>query len=62
MKMCGILFLERLRGIEPPSSAWEAGILPMNHSRLHALLYPKGKIKSSCSLAVVDFIRIHIML
>ena len=55
MKMCGILFLERLRGIEPPSSAWEAGILPMNHSRLHGLLYPRGLIKSSKNYLLFTF-------
>ncbi len=25
--------LERARGIEPPSPAWEAGVLPLNHAR-----------------------------
>lgn len=25
--------LERVRGIEPPPSAWEAGILPLNYTR-----------------------------
>ncbi len=25
--------LERVRGIEPPPSAWEAEILPLNHTR-----------------------------
>jgi hypothetical protein len=25
--------LERMRGIEPPSQAWEAGVLPMNYIR-----------------------------
>ena len=33
---------KRVRGIEPPSKAWEAFILPLNHTRkaatkLHAL-------------------------
>ena len=28
-------FLERMRGIEPPLSAWEAGVLPMNYIRVH---------------------------
>ena len=27
-------FLERMRGIEPPLSAWEAGVLPMNYIRM----------------------------
>ena len=26
-------FVERMRGIEPPLSAWEAGVLPMNYIR-----------------------------
>lgn len=26
--------LERMRGIEPPSPAWEAGVLPLNHIRV----------------------------
>lgn len=28
-----LLHLERVRGIEPPPSAWEAEILPLNHTR-----------------------------
>ena len=27
-------FLERVKGIEPSSQAWEARILPLNHTRL----------------------------
>lgn len=30
----GLSFLERMRGIEPPLSAWEAGVLPMNYIRV----------------------------
>ena len=30
-----VLFLERMRGIEPPLSAWEAGVLPMNYIRVY---------------------------
>ena len=29
-----LFFLERMRGIEPPLSAWEAGVLPMNYIRV----------------------------
>ena len=29
----GTASMERMRGIEPPSQAWEAGILPMNYIR-----------------------------
>ncbi len=31
-------FLERARGIEPPSKAWEASILPMNYARAQFLI------------------------
>ena len=34
----GFLFLERERGIEPPSSAWEADVLPLNHFRMCIIL------------------------
>ena len=27
--------MERVKGIEPSSQAWEARILPLNHTRLH---------------------------
>ena len=30
-----VIFLERMRGIEPPLSAWEAGVLPMNYIRVY---------------------------
>jgi hypothetical protein len=30
--------LERVKGIEPSSQAWEARILPLNHTRVRALL------------------------
>jgi hypothetical protein len=29
-----ILFLERVMGIEPTSSAWKAEVLPLNYTRL----------------------------
>src|SRR6478672_4384619 len=29
---------ERVRGIEPPSQAWEACVLPLNHTRWSALM------------------------
>ena len=43
---------KRVRGIEPPSKAWEAFILPLNHTRktatkLHASL-PTVKQEHSC--------------
>lgn len=29
----GLSFLERMMGVEPTLSAWEAGVLPMNYIR-----------------------------
>jgi hypothetical protein len=29
----GIVTVERVRGIEPPLSAWEADVLPLNYTR-----------------------------
>ena len=29
--------VERVRGIEPPSQAWEAYVLPLNHTRMRRL-------------------------
>jgi hypothetical protein len=28
-----IMYLERVKGIEPSPQAWEAGVLPMNYTR-----------------------------
>ncbi len=33
MILLGYLKLERVKGIEPSSQAWEARILPLNHTR-----------------------------
>lgn len=33
------LFMERVMGIEPTSQAWEAGILPMNYTRIDGMYY-----------------------
>ena len=30
----GIMGLERVKGIEPSSQAWEAHVLPLNHTRI----------------------------
>ena len=43
--------LERVRGIEPPCSAWEADILPLNYTRIFQLgeaYYntPPGKLQA----------------
>ncbi len=32
--------VERVRGIEPPLSAWEADVLPLNYTRERPSLYP----------------------
>jgi hypothetical protein len=42
-----ILKVERVRGIEPPPSAWEAEILPLNHTRIvHQDVYYYSIIKT----------------
>ena len=33
------LLLERVKGIEPSPQAWEARILPLNHTRFRCALY-----------------------
>ena len=35
----GGFFLERIMGIEPASTAWEAVVLPMNYIRIHLDVY-----------------------
>ena len=37
----GIFALERIMGVEPTCSAWEADILPMNYIRIFLKLYSK---------------------
>jgi hypothetical protein len=32
--------VERVRGIEPPLSAWEADVLPLNYTRASSRLSP----------------------
>lgn len=39
LKQPSFLYMERIMGIEPTSSAWEADILPMNYIRKMLLLY-----------------------
>ena len=34
--------MERVMGIEPTSSAWEAEVLPLNHTRLIAAILGGG--------------------
>jgi hypothetical protein len=35
--------VERVRGIEPPYSAWEADVLPLNYTRERPKVYPSSK-------------------
>ena len=37
--MATFLSMERAKGIEPSSQAWEARILPMNYARITCLFY-----------------------
>lgn len=37
--MVTFLYMERAKGIEPSSQAWEARILPMNYARMMYILY-----------------------
>jgi hypothetical protein len=34
--------MERVRGIEPPTSAWEADVLPLNYTRMEETLHIFG--------------------
>ena len=48
MFSCGgsLMGLERVRGIEPPYSAWEADVLPLNYTRRATLRLPtRGEIR-----------------
>ena len=36
--------MERVRGIEPPYSAWEADVLPLNYARAYPTHYPASKL------------------
>lgn len=51
------LLVERARGIEPPYSAWEADVLPLNYARnkitltILALFFAKGNCEFCLSLA-----------
>jgi len=41
------LVLERVKGIEPSQSAWEADVLPLNYTRKYVVLrafYPRKKL------------------
>jgi hypothetical protein len=44
-----IVKLERVKGIEPSSQAWEARILPLNHTRLDAVIFCH-KVRASAIL------------
>ena len=36
--MSGISELERVKGIEPSYSAWEADVLPLNYTRIECII------------------------
>lgn len=47
----GFFVLERVRGIEPPYSAWEADVLPLNYTRINYIITPNctlGKSGHGC--------------
>ena len=50
--------MERVRGIEPPCSAWEADILPLNYTRgfFCIIAGPKGKCKHFFRLNLQDMV------
>lgn len=39
--------LERVRGIEPPYSAWEADVLPLNYTRINCIITPNCPLGKS---------------
>ena len=41
------LLLERVRGIEPPYSAWEADVLPLNYTRINCIITPNCTLGKS---------------
>ena len=52
--MTVLLFLERVRGIEPPCSAWEADILPLNYTRKRIVLY-QTRLENASIFCLKDF-------
>ena len=36
-KNCVVICMERVKGIEPSSSAWKAEVLPLNYTRIYNL-------------------------
>ena len=51
----GAFFLERVTGIEPASPAWEAGILPLNHTRVCVFINAYYCITNRLFLAILNF-------
>jgi hypothetical protein len=43
--------MERVKGIEPSSQAWEARILPLNHTRLLAAILTASTAVTSPNLS-----------
>ena len=39
---------ERVTGIEPALSAWEADVLPLNYTRAHRWTPPSGESRCAC--------------
>ena len=60
--MSGISELERVKGIEPSYSAWEADVLPLNYTRtkLTFLVYLKSCRKSRVFCAKRFFLPGHV--
>ena len=47
--------MERVTGIEPASPAWEAGILPLNHTRVCVFINAYYCITNRLFLAILNF-------
>jgi hypothetical protein len=50
--------MERVKGIEPSSQAWEARILPLNHTRFECAEVVAGVVRlRNCSMRLVAQLR-----
>lgn len=47
--------LERVRGIEPPYSAWEADVLPLNYTRISYIITPNCTLGKSGHWRMMDY-------
>jgi hypothetical protein len=50
----GVSIVERVTGIEPALSAWEADVLPLNYTRAPARLPWHGSLRRTCEDIVPD--------